>query len=251
MSYEEKKTFLQKIGLGLPVDEDGVSPNVARTAGGWDNFRKFHKKNNPIRYFLNEKLEETFIWPWSMPLRRAKEWVEYRTTRRYHIVETGMKPGYADLSEKLLHVNFNMLKDFIEKEKGHMWSYHEDSTDHDEQPGVSHLLWEMTLDLDESWGGNKAQAENAREQYELYNWWTNDRPYRTEPMDTPEHNAYWKMRDEIYKGECFFCRDKDTPELKELQKKAYDLSDKLENLYSKEDEEMLIRLIKIRSSLWT
>jgi len=251
MSYEEQKTFLQKIGLGLPVDEDGVGPNVARSAGGWDNFRKFHKEHSPIRYFLNHDFESTFIWPWSMPLRRAKEWVQYRTTRRFHVVSTGMEPGYADLTEKLLHVNFNMLKDFIEKEKGRMWQYHEGSSKDDKQPGVRYLVWEMGLELDDGWYGSKEQAKNAREQYELYDWWTNIRPTRVDPMDTPEHEAYWKLRDEIYGKECFFCADKDTPELKELQKASYALSDCLEKKYTEEDEEMLIRLIKIRGSLWT
>ena len=251
MSYEEKKTTLQKLGLGLPVDGKGVEPNVARSPEDWSAFKKFHKEHNPIRYFINNDFESVFIWPWSMRLERAIDWVRYRTTRRYHIVNTGMEPGYADFSEQLLHVNFNMLKEFIEKEKGSMWQYHEASSKDDKQPGVSYLIWEMGLEADESWGGNKVQAKNAREQYELYDWWTNIRPCRVDPMDTAEHNAYWKMRDEIYGTDCFFCADKDTPELKGLQKLSYALSEKLGKKYSKEDEKMLIRLMKIRGSLWT
>ncbi len=249
MSYEEKKTFLQKIGLGLPVDEDGVGPNVARPAGGWDNFRKYHKKHNPIRYFLNHDFESVFIWPWSMPLERAIEWVRYRTIRRYHVVNTGMEPGYADVTERMLHVNFNMLKDFIEKEKGSMWQYHEASSKYDKQPGVSHLIWEIGLDADNSI--NNQQSANALEQYELYNWWTNIRPFRVDSFETPEHNAYWKLRNDIYGSDCFFCEDKDTPELKKAQKATYELSGTLDKQYSKEDEDNLIRLMKIRQSLWT
>ena len=249
MSYEEKRTVLQKIGLGLPLDGKGVGPNVARSAEDWNDFRKFHKKHNPFRYFINNDFESVFIWPWSMPLQRAKEWVQYRTTRRYHVVNTGMEPGYADLTEKLLHVNFNMLKDFVEKEKGSMWQYHEASSKYDKQPGVSYLIWEIGLDADNSI--NNQQSANALEQYELYNWWTNIRPFRVDSFETPEHKAYWKLRDEIYGSDCFFCEDKDTPELKKAQKAAYELSDTLDKQYSKEDEDNLIRLMKIRQSLWT
>lgn len=243
INNEEKKTLLQRLGLGLPVDSKGISPNVARSSEDWNDFRIFHKANNPIRYFLNEKLEETFIWPWSMPLRRAKEWILYRTTRRYHMINTGMTPGYSDKAEQILHVNFNMLKDFIEIEKAHMWEWSE-SRFKSEQPGVSHLIWEMGLD------DSFNQAESAREQYTLYDWWTNHRPLRVDSFETPEHKAYWKLREEIYKGE-FFCSDKDTPELKALQKSAYDIGDKLNKKQEEEDTDMLIRLIKIRSSLWT
>ena len=244
--YEDKKSILQKIGLGLPVDDKGVGPNVARSSEDWRDFKIFHKKNNPIRYFLNEDFNSIFIWPWSMPLRRAKEWIEYRTTRRYHVVKTGQKPGYSDLSEKMLHVNFNMLKEFVEVEKAHMWQWSE-SEFKSEQPGVSHLLWEMGLDDDNE--HQNQQSVNAREQYELYDWWTNVRPYR-ESIDVG-WEAYHELRNEIYGDECFFCSDKDTPELKELQKKWIATSSIMEKNYAEEDEAMLIRLMKIRGSLWT
>ena len=59
MSYEEKRTVLQKIGLGLPLDGKGVGPNVARSAEDWNDFRKFHKKHNPFRYFINMTLSQS------------------------------------------------------------------------------------------------------------------------------------------------------------------------------------------------
>ncbi len=114
--------MLDKIGLGLPKDSKGNGADKARSSEDWWAWKKEMKEKYPIRYFLNNEFESTFVWPITMPLLRATEWVKYRTIRRYHIVSTGMKPGYSDVTERMLHVNFNMLKDFVEIEKAHMFN---------------------------------------------------------------------------------------------------------------------------------
>jgi histidinol phosphatase-like PHP family hydrolase len=110
----------------------------------------------------------------------------------------------------------------------------------------------MGLDNDDSWKGNKTQSANAREQYELYDWWTNQRPYRQDDA-MEEWEAYHKVKKEVYGDDAdnFFRDDLDTKELKKLQKKWLTKSNKIEKDNLKEDEKMLIRLVKIRSSLWT
>jgi hypothetical protein len=42
-----------------------------------------------------------------------------------------------------------------------------------------------------------------------------------------------------------------TPELKKMSDKAHKLLRKIEADYEKEDEDMMIRLIKVRHGLWT
>ena len=230
----------------LPVDGKGVESDTARSSNDWYEFKKYHKEHNPIRYFLNNEFEAMFIWPWSMRLERLAEWVRYRTTRRYHIINTGMKPGYADASERMLHVNFNMLKDFVEIEKAHMWTWHEEKGVPSKQPGVSHLVWEMGLENEVN-----NQAKNAREQYELYDWWTNNREHRIDPYETKEHTAYWDRSMELSGDGHWLIGTEKHPDLAKLQKKAHAMVNKLEKGYAKEDEKMLIRLMKIRGSLWT
>jgi hypothetical protein len=68
-----------------------------------------------------------------------------------------------------------------------------------------------------------------------------------------EWEAYHKVKKEIYGGDVdnFFRDDLDTPELKRLQKKWLNKSTKIEKHNLKEDEKNLIRLMKIRNSLWT
>jgi hypothetical protein len=51
-------------------------------------------------------------------------------------------------------------------------------------------------------------------------------------------------------GRLSFSAEKD-PVLKKASDKAHKLLQKIEKDYTKEDEEMMIRLIKIRESLWT
>ena len=51
-------------------------------------------------------------------------------------------------------------------------------------------------------------------------------------------------------GRLHFGAEKD-PALKKKSDKAHKLLQKIEAAYTKEDEEMMIRLIKIRESLWT
>ena len=45
--------------------------------------------------------------------------------------------------------------------------------------------------------------------------------------------------------------DTKDPELKKFGDKALKLSHKIEAQYEKEDEQMMIRLIKVRHGLWT
>jgi len=68
-----------------------------------------------------------------------------------------------------------------------------------------------------------------------------------------EWEAYHTLKKEIYGDDAdnFFRDDLDTKELKKLQKKWLNKSTKIENRNLKEDEQMLIRLMKIRNSLWT
>ncbi len=222
----------------LPNDGKGIAHDVARSSEDWAYFRTYHKEHNPIRYWLHNDAASLLIWPWSMRIARVNDWIRYRTYNRYHVVKTGMEPGYVDVTERMLHVNFNMLKDFVEIEKAHMWKWSENSLM--EQPGVSHLIWEMGLE-----GG---QAENAREIYELYDWWTNDREYR-EDADK-DWDAYHDAMIKEHGEDSFFTED-NTKELTKLRDKWLKTSSKLEKKYTKQDEQMLIRLMKIRNALWT
>ena len=245
----EKPSFLQKIGLGLPVDSKGNRATLPRTGEDWHDWRIEMRENYPIRYFLNEEFASTFIWPWKFPLERARDWVRYRTTRRHHIVKTGQEPGYMDSGDQMFYASFKLLKEFVEVEKAHMWKWCEGDSDlKGADAGVAYLKWEMGLGKE----GGLNQAENAKEIYELYNWWMHERPNRNDPYEHPDWDRYYELKKEIY-GERGFgiATHLDTPELKKLQDKIFGRAGEIEEREEKEDEEMFIRLAKVRKGMWT
>ena len=245
----EKPSFLQKIGLGLPVDSKGNRATLPRTGEDWHDWRIEMRENYPIRYFLNEEFASTFIWPWKFPLERARDWVRYRTTRRHHIVKTGQEPGYMDSGDQMFYSAFNLLKEFVEVEKAHMWKWCEGDSDlRGADAGVAYLKWEMGLGKE----GGLNQAENAKEIYELYNWWVHERGNRKDPYEHPDWDRYYELKKEIY-GERGFgiATHLDTPELKKLQDKIFGRAGEIEEREEREDEEMFIRLAKVRKGMWT
>ena len=94
--------------------------------------------------------------------------------------------------------------------------------------GIDHLKWGMSIVYDEQsvekddplYGKPTEQAKSSKEIFELYNWWKN-RDNRPDP----------------------YSNYKSSKDIKELWK--------TEESYDQEDEDMLIRLIKIRKHLWT
>lgn len=189
------------------------------------------------------------------------DWVRYRTTRRYHIVNTGLEPGYYDTDDRMLHANFNLLVDFVEIEKAWMNTWTDNSKYSElswfdkkfrrfrsSEDGVAYLTWEITQSSLEH------QSEAAKEILELYTWWKVTRPSRPDPFVEAGYNEVFKDQDLL--GEDRFVKD-ETGEyytMKPFSKKEHAVFKKvtkIENKYNKEDEQMLIRLLKIRRSLWT
>ena len=198
---------------------------------------------------------------------------------------------YHEVDRRMLHGLFETLVDFIEIEKAWMmviWGQEENRKKFDykwyemnrwinwfisekrhPEAGIGHLEWEMALITDDSWYGDYEksiaeakengeyglpthQAVAAKEQFELYNWWKNVRPKRPDPMDASGYTAYFDRRKKEDNDDDFFSflnhkSEEDTVE----QRKCSELCSKIEAEYEQEDEDMLIRLVKVRKSLWT
>lgn len=240
-------------------------PPYALSAEAWSSFRKEFKQKAPIRYWIHHDFRKKVTLPIKWKYEKIIDWFRYRTTDRYHILDTGLAPGYYELETKVLHVNFNMLKDFVEvetawkyliwhdeerKELKNFWIYRKVPFAHNwfrsPKHGLKHLEWETTLD-DPSlppMERSEAQAVNAREVLALYNWWVKDRPARVEiPFARLPRND--DDDDDI-----FSVLDRNSPGYKEFSKSC-DEREEQSKEWDKEDEEMLIRFIKIRKNLWT
>ena len=95
----------------------------------------------------------------------------------------------------------------------------------------------------------KAHAEAKKEMLEIYGWWTQDRKIEHDRGDALLHAAYAgpvefeRMVDGMYRLKKFPV----TEEEERLRAQCRLMEDALEA----KDEEMMIRLIKIRGYMWT
>jgi hypothetical protein len=146
----------------------------------------------------------------------------------------------------MLHCLFDELVNFIAIEKGTMNKIsnpapYKSDIDH----GLEYLQWETTIrntwldENDPDYNKPTLQAEVAMWIINAYNWWTNIRPNRPDPMDVSGWSDYCDKNPE---GVSF--SNDDTKEMNAIL-------DKMEREYYEEDTQMLIQLIKYRTSLWT
>ena len=128
------------------------------------------------------------------------------------------------------------------------------------QAGLDNLEWQRNLRWKEeecaedspNIGELTPQAIAAQEILDLYKWWTEVYPNRPDPHDASGWTEYCaRKRQQEGDGVWEFFSDTTDPELRALGEVALDKTREIEEAYRKEDEAMLIRLIKIRDSLWT
>lgn len=155
---------------------------------------------------------------------------------------------WNDLDQVLLHVNFQILTDFIECEldgKQELVNIEEELNSLKESYNLDQLVkYEANL---------KKQNENTIELFRLYNWWTVDRPLREknypkfpeknkgiEDKSTPILNEYGDVVAYKY-------NHVHDPEFSKWALEYHDFEEKCQI----EDDENLVKLIKLRSYLWS
>jgi hypothetical protein len=123
---------------------------------------------------------------------------------------------------------------------------------------LAYLTWASTLTNEEFLEeGQKHlaeptyQAKAAKEIIELYTWWTTVYRNRPDPYEASGWTAYCEESREANGGKLSWSGDKDNPELRAKSDAAHKALREMEEAYEEEDEAMMIRLIKIRQSLWT
>jgi hypothetical protein len=258
--YKQFKKSVRKFKAWM-----NYNPPGAMSSKGWRLFDKEFKERAPIRHWIDNDFKKICVYPIQWKYEAVSNWIRYRTYDRYHIVSTGLEPNYHSIDKLMLHVNFNMLKDFIEVEQAwrtYSWSdeYKSASWFEKHMPfyrtfykfrrpdlGIQHLDWAATLD-DPALPPNERsdhQAITAREIKLLYIWWTQIRPARVEHT----HPDY-EQQGLGFLGFFDIDFDKDAEDYKKYIASMDAINEQAED-WEKEDEEMLIRLIRVRRSLWT
>jgi hypothetical protein len=262
----------------------GTPSPGALTSEGWDAWHEKASKLHPIRYWIAEEgldYLQTIVYYIPDKLNDIRYYINNRWVSRSHALTAhprDIKPGqWQDVGNRFLPCLFNELVDFVEIEQAWhhcMWS--DDAKTQFNVPwwrsgwlrwrtwrcaeaGLEYLKWasELTwgddeyLDQDDERRGKPtSQANNAKEIIELYTWWTTTYRNRPDPYEASGWTAACEASRLANGGRLSFSADKD-PVLKKASDRAHKLLQKIEAAYEKEDEEMMIRLIKIRQSLWT
>ena len=222
----------------------GVEKPLSATWEGWAQYKVDASAKNKVVYCLTgrgfDTLQNIVYFPYDV-LDTVRYYLVNRFVHKMHYVPTKLEPGaYYDTDTRLFHGAFELLVDFSEIEKAWMAVVFDSDGEQWEkfgyprwyrfrllrwtrkfrspEAGLAHLDWEMSLDNDGP-EGSPHQAAAAREELALYKWWKHERPARVASDDV--------------KG------------------LTYEQQHEIDEKYYQEDEEMFIRLVKIRRSLWT
>jgi len=260
----------------------GTKKLSAGTSEEWDEWTTTAQMKHNFRYWLAEEglshLQDFVTWP-NRKLNDIRYYINNRWVSHSHALTAhprDIQPGsWSDVGNRFLPCLFNELVDFVEIEQAWhhcMWSDEAKTkfnvpwyrsgwlrwrTWRCPEAGLEYLRWAETLTneefLDEG-EKHKAeptyQAKAAKEIIELYTWWTVTYRNRPDPYEASGWTAACEASRIANGGRLSFSGDKD-PAIKKASDKAHKLLRKIEESYEKEDEQMMIRLIKIRQSLWT
>jgi hypothetical protein len=253
--YSAEWKFFKYLRRKFSVDKP-----IALGAGEWEKWELALKKEKPSGYFLTETVPDLiddiarFI---PTPISNIRYYCRNRFHRKCHVLSTGFTPGeYHDLDERILYGLMNSLVDYVEVDLAYKnrWCNTEESkkakwkNGRCIELGLAHLAWEMSLDdpkLDQH-ERCEGQAETAREIKVIYDWWKTVRPARPDPYDA----SGWSDLCDEKRADGLKWYEQGSDEYEETKTAALATLRKIESAYEEEDEQMLMRLIKIRRSLW-
>lgn len=260
----------------------GIEKGGAKTGRGWREWEQEGKRLHPVRYWIAEEALDAiqnFIW-WPVDkIYDVKYYVNNRWITRTHSLTAHPRDisrgQWCDVGNRFLPCLFNELVDFVEVELAcwHIAWSPEDRKKYEApfwatgwfrwrtwrspQAGLDNLEWQRNLVWQEeecepgsrNIGKPTYQAIKAQEILDLYRWWTEVYPLRPDPHDASGWSAYCDMRRN--RGDHLLDFEDRTPKEAEMSRVALDKTREIEEAYEKEDEAMMIRLIKIRNGLWT
>ena len=259
----------------------GTAKLKAGTSEEWDEWTNTAKMKHNFRYWLAEDgldYIQRFVYYVPDRLNDIRYYINNRWVSHSHALTAhprDIQPGnWCDVGNRFLPCMFNELVDFVEIEQAWhhcMWSDEAKTkfetpwwrkgwlrwrTWRSPEAGMEYLRWATTLtNKDFIKEGEEEvatyQAKAAKEIIELYTWWTVTYRNRPDPYEASGWSAHCDAMRVKYPGSMFSSLNSKDPADRKASDKAHKLLTKIEKDYAKEDEAMMIRLIKIRESLWT
>ena len=254
------------------------------TSEEFSAWKKVAYMSHPYRFWIAEefldKIQDVVYWP-TDSLYSLKYYLKNRYITRTNSLTASpdqIKPGHwSDVGNRFLPCMFNELVDFVEIELANDNIRWDEEARHkynvpfhaigwfnlfewrSKEAGLDKIAWSKSLIYNEEYGVNPddehynrptTQSIGAKEIEELYLWWTTVYPNRIDPMDESGLTAYYDLTDPD--GDKFMSSlNNRSSEDSKLWTKIHARCDAIEAMHIAEDEEMMIRLIKIRDHLWT
>ena len=200
----------------------------------WENYYARIKKEYPAKFFFASTVPQFFRDCWlrfSRPCKDAHYWLVSHTIRQYHWLDLrqpkvdyfSYRYGWVEADTQMEYALFNILSNFVENQTKYSHYYVPSEEDAAKDDGV-----------DYNYFGFKEQLANHKELMTIYNWWKKD--YHEELAEHDHKLTEWSNARQAFADN----KEDLWKELVALDKRN---SDKL--------DEMLIRLIKIRRTMWT
>lgn len=178
-------------------------------------------------------------WTWwdtvTLPFHRAwylleERWYFYLVNRP-HIVKLKIPVcAWMDKDHRMLHANMVLLEEYVEQEK----PFEVLDFDYDDEHRKLKLEIEMIYGWWKNYDKRQEEIDNA-----LHEWY-----------DINKKNSKMKVT-ELPNGDRQVDREIVDPSLVDVEKKLFEKHIELENKLAFEEEDMLVRLMKIRKTLWT
>ena len=263
----------------------GTPKLSAGTSEEWRDWKLNAKKQYPFRYWLAEQgLDHLQNIVMFIPdkLYAVKYYVNNRWVTGTHKLTAhprDIRPGsWCDVGNRFLPCLFNELVDFVEVEQAwyniawdpearekyrapfYASGWLRWRTWRSREAGLDALRWAAGLVYDEShgvqptdpnYGKPTPQSQNAVECINLYLWWTQMRPNRLDPHEVSGWSDYCVDRIRDSEDGIFGVWESNDAVEQRRRTDMINQVDELEQRYEQEDEDMMIRLIKLRRFLWT
>jgi len=255
----------------------GTSKPKAATSEGWDEWNEKAAIDYPVRYWIVEeglgKVQDFVTWP-KRKVGDVRNYITNRYVSKTHALTSKLKRGqWYEYEHRLLHSMMDSLVDYVEIEEAWCyvsWGDEERKAKYKStrrfwwnewrcpEAGVHRLTWAASLVFDKdmgveegspNYGKPTSQATHAQEVLDLYTWWKVTRPARPDPYAESGWTAYCASIDHKKGSRRMF--GSRTPEQRKESGRLMKILGKIEARYDKEDQDMMIRLIKVSKGMWT
>ena len=253
----------------------GKSKPLSATSEGWDEWNEKASVEHPVRYWIVEeglgKVQDFVTWP-KRKVGDVRNYITNRFVSKTHALTSKLKRGqWYEYEHRLLHSMMDSLVDYVEIEEAwHHVMWNDEQSKYKStrrfwwqewrcpEAGVDHLKWAAALVCDKdmgveedspNYGKPTGQAIHAQEILALYTWWKVTRPARPDPYAESGWTAYCASIDHKKGSRRMFGGR--TPDQRKESSRLMKILGKIEARYDKEDQDMMIRLIKVSKGMWT